>query len=157
MKLELKYILAYLDSGLKAVDNKAEPDDNIINITGFLNTNGKIEFFDQHGNFDIELSDIKPILRPLSDLTKEIEVNGEKFVPNKRINDTFRKSSQDLVPYKYDGYNLELEIETENYSQRIDLYDGYLIMQKLFEWHFDVFGLIEKGLAIDFNETFTQK
>jgi hypothetical protein len=24
---------------------------------------------------------IKPILRPLSDLTKEIEVNGEKFIP----------------------------------------------------------------------------
>jgi len=25
-------------------------------------------------------------------------------------------------------------------------------MQKLFEWHFDVFGLIEKGLALNKNE-----
>jgi hypothetical protein len=24
-------------------------------------------------------------------------------------------------------------------------------VQKLFEWHFDVFGLISKGLAIDIN------
>ena len=23
---------------------------------------------------------------------------------------------------------------------------------KLFEWHFDVFGLIEKGLAVNYNE-----
>ena len=27
----------------------------------------------------------------------------------------------------------------------------YWIAQKLFEWHFDVFGLIEAGLAIDIN------
>ena len=26
-----------------------------------------------------------------------------------------------------------------------------LILEKLYEWHFDVFGLIEKGLAVDFN------
>ena len=32
---------------------------------------------------------------------------------------------------------------------KITLYDG--ICEKLFEWHFDVFGLIEKWLAIDIN------
>ena len=28
-----------------------------------------------------------------------------------------------------------------------------LLFEKMFEWHFDVFGLIEKGLAIDINTT----
>ena len=27
----------------------------------------------------------------------------------------------------------------------------YWIMEKLFKWHFDVFNLLEKGLAIDIN------
>ena len=28
---------------------------------------------------------------------------------------------------------------------------SYGLVSKLIEWHFDVFGLIEKGLAIDIN------
>jgi hypothetical protein len=145
MKLELKHILPYLDSGLKAVDNQGEPDDNIINITGFSNTNGEIEFFDQYGNFDIKLSDIKPILRPLSDLTKEIEINGEKFVPIEKVQDW--NTSIDFAK------EFEALLEDERWLSTT----SYLLVELLFEWHFDVFGLIEKGLAIDFNETFTQK
>lgn len=92
----------------------------------------------------------KPILRPLSDLTKEIEVNGERFIPLqvfKKINKTisfYQPLSKDM--------DLQIDIETENYSQSIDLFEGYLVTQKLFEWHFDVFNLIEKGLAVDINE-----
>lgn len=51
--------------------------------------------------------------------------------------------------HKY--YN-EIILETENYSQDIDLYDGYLVVQKLLEWNFDINGLIEKKLAIDIND-----
>jgi hypothetical protein len=29
--------------------------------------------------------------------------------------------------------------------------DLFPIMQKLLEWHFDIFGLIKEGLAIDIN------
>lgn len=132
MKLELKHILPYLDSKLKAVDNQAEPDDNIIEVIGFSNTDGNIEVFDQHGNYDIKLSDIKPILRPLSDLTKEIDVNGDVFVP------------LDVLAYLFGNgflYFNPNEISKQPYEQ----------IQKLLEWHFDVFGLIEKGLAIDIN------
>jgi len=49
-------------------------------ITDFwCNTFNSIESF--------HLSDCFPILRPLSDLTKEIEVDGEKFVPIARVID----------------------------------------------------------------------
>lgn len=71
MELELKHILPYLDSGIKAIDLQAGPGDNIFEITGFSNTKGNIEIFDQYGNFDIKISDIKLILIPLSCLTKE--------------------------------------------------------------------------------------
>ena len=76
----------------------------------------------------------KPILRPLSDLTKEIEHNGEKFVPN--YNSDFKY----FTPYEL-SYFIESIPHGLNYNQ----------MQKLLEWHFDIFGLIDNGLAIDIN------
>lgn len=92
----------------------------------------------------------KPILRPLSDLTKEIEVNGEKFVPIEKLEKMTYNTINIYKPLNVD-MPIEINIETENYSQSIDLFDGYLISQKLFEWNFDVFGLIDSGLAIDIN------
>ena len=65
-------------------------------------------------------------LRPLSDLTKEIEHNGESFVPIDYL--------EDMIDFSC-GY------------ERIE----YWKVQQLIEWHFDVFGLISAGLAIDIN------
>lgn len=73
----------------------------------------------------------KLILRPLSDLTKEVEHNGERFVPNDKLLEFYGE-------------------EIDNYSLPLKL-NSYILIQQLFEWHFDVFGLIEKGLAIDIN------
>lgn len=88
--------------------------------------------------FNIEqFSDVdKPILRPLSDLTKEIEHNGEKFVP---IDNFIYKTS--------------VEYFAEFPEQKHNLIHGlkYADVQLLLEWHFDIFGLIEKDLAIDIN------
>jgi len=72
---------------------------------------------------------VKPILRNLSDLTKEIEHNGEKFVPKDKLEGTLPKDIQ----YMY-----------------------WMQMQKLFEWHFDVFNLLSKNLAIDINTLITK-
>ena len=143
-KLELKHLAGYLPYGLNAKirqerqisreEWKRFETKNILNGS-FLTWN---------------LENITPILRPLSDLAKEIEVNGEKFVSIDILNKTFRPRSKDLMPYRYNG-KLEIDIDTENYSQTIDLMDGFYIVQKLYEWHFDIHGLIEKGLAIDKN------
>lgn len=80
----------------------------------------------------------KPILRPLSDLTKEIEVNGEKFVPNKFLCD---KSKLAI------GCHIRNWNSNVNSIESMPVYD----YNKLLEWHFDVFSLIEDGLAIDIN------
>jgi hypothetical protein len=92
----------------------------------------------------------KPILRPLSDITKEIEHNGEKFVPMKWFENNIHEDIRFYQSYKYNG-SLEINIVTENYCQTIDLFNGYIIVQKLLEWHFDIFELIERGLAVDIN------
>jgi len=83
--------------------------------------------------------EFSPILRPLSDLTKEIEINGEKFVP------------KDKFDHEMSFYSDSVVLEMRDYK-RINLLDHPLkILNKLFEWHFDVFGLIPEGLAIDIN------
>lgn len=72
---------------------------------------------------------VKPILRPLSDLTKEIEYNGKIFIPEKAL------SAWDLR-----GLN-----KSHTPHMPVNLCELFL------EWHFDTYGLIDKGLAIDIN------
>lgn len=122
MKLELKHIAPYLPYGLKTVN---------------FNTNGLIDkpLFSKIIPSNIlgfidGSTESKILLRPLSDLTKEIEVNGEKFVPYKKLE---WGNGTHVIPAILGGYT--------NYNES----------SKLFEWHFDVFGLIEQGLAIDIN------
>ena len=79
---------------------------------------------------------VKLILRPLSDLTKEIEHNGEKFVPVERIEEIYGLNSMWIG---WDGVD-----EGMGHFE-------HQIIQKLLEWHFDTEGLIEKGYAIDIN------
>ena len=78
MELTIEHLAAYLPYVLKCLDLKAEPDSNIFTLES-------VSIYrvvsDSEGNFDIGFEEIKPILRSLSDLTKEIEHNGEKFVP----------------------------------------------------------------------------
>jgi len=79
---------------------------------------------------NMDLSDIKLILRPMSDLNKEIKHNGKRFIPSKQP-DVFKAlkgmhpSAAALKPYH--------------------------VVRKLLEWHFDIFGLIDAGLAVDVN------
>ncbi len=129
-KLELKHLAPYLPYKLK-YEVYFNKNDNAIKIMDGLSLMECIVF-----------NHYRPILRPLSDLTKEIEINNKKFIPTKEIDRIF---------------NHEL---TENYPEYLPcaiMFNGnievryYLEFQKLFEWHFDVFGLIEKGLAIDIN------
>jgi len=109
---------------------------------------------------DLYISECKPILRPLSDLTKEIEHNGEKFVPIIRMvkechfTDTYelkffetRESRSKRKEYRV-GYN-----SFKIYWDILIYIDGmrHDYVQKLIEWHFDIYGLIDSGLAIDIN------
>ena len=136
-KLELKYLANYLPYNIIGIS----PSGNKFYLSTSSNMLGKgIE----SRNIDTFLNDeFKLILRPLSDLTKEIEVNGERFVP---IEYLYKNLDCDA---EYD-FIWAIEDDISSVSDKI-IFAPYSIVEKLFEWHFDTNGLIEKGLAVDFN------
>jgi hypothetical protein len=79
----------------------------------------------EDGEYEVYFYEVVLICHPLSGLTKEIEHNGERFVPIEITG---------IIDWEY-GY------------EKLP----YWLIQKLFEWHFDVFGLIGSNLAIDIN------
>ena len=121
-KLELKHLAPYLPYGLK------------YDLPDMVNGGRTIEVMDWDNIMDvIVVDDYKPILRPLSDLTKEVEIDGEIFVPQSNLS----YISKDYLRW----FSAEDMLSDVPYND----------IQLLLEWHFDVFGLIEKCLAIDIN------
>lgn len=112
MKLTIEHLAPYLPYELK-----------ILNGWGDIKTL-KYTHLDDEGNGFI--GHVKPILRPLSDLTKEIEHNGEKFTP--------------YYWFGMRGINIE-SVKDERWH----------IVQRLISWHFDIHKLIDANLAIDIN------
>ena len=110
-----------------------------------------------------------PILHPLPDITKEIEHNGEKFIPMIKLatlltlnpekisstNEVFcqRKGRSSYSIFSFKGYNsFNLAIFRNSRLAYIDVsIDQMFLFQKLIEWHFDIAGLIDKCEAIDVN------
>jgi len=124
--------------------------DDVICEYGFASTYGRV-IMQEYG-----IEHVKPILRPLSDLTKEIEVNGEKFVPIdfliKNINNRISYSDNRFTDYD-DGKSkniLHFYLSDICFGS-IEFQDSLDILEKLYEWHFDIHGLIEKGEAININ------
>ena len=83
----------------------------------------------------------------MSDLIKPIEHKGEKFVPSYKLG-----VDRGFEFYKPSNFDLEINFEIPNYSTQIDLFTGFLIVQKLIEWHFDLFDGIKNNEAINVND-----
>lgn len=139
MKLEQKHLASYLPYGLK-IQGQTHEEIAELSALSKYGINIKDRSF-QYGEW-ADIFDIKPILRPLSDLTKEIEIDGEKFVPYEKCKSVVNESQWIKICNTID-------INGGEYSNICDM--PYWWVNKLFEWHFDVFGLIEKGLAVDIN------
>lgn len=171
MKLELKHLASYLPYGLK-VSNQFGVFE-LLGIRNKSNTNNNLMLsYKLHSDivwgYDYQN---KPILRPLSDLTKEIDgvvhlvelakiqcecdildyklqskvIGGISAFGINYINDDYGS-----MVFGYDTFNgFGLHIKPMNdvlfVSNQIKLYNY------LFEHHFDIYGLISKGLAIDIN------
>lgn len=132
MKLESKHLAPYLPYGLKGqVDNY-----EIVKLIGIqhFNLNYGKPFNVIDGLENWSTTNFKPILKPLSDLTEE---HLKEF-------------------YQFNSIDLELIDSQEWIAEIVHMIKGNDKFQLrqfnlLFEWHFDVFGLIDKGLAIDIN------
>jgi len=129
--IKLKHLAPYLPYGLKMI-SKAEGKSAY--ITTIKRRLKRIETLTPELMEVMIFLNRKPILRPLSDLTKEIEYNGEKFKPSERL--AIPLFDSDMQKYITQGEVAGIP---------------FWVSQKYFEWHFDVFSLIEKGLAIDIN------
>ena len=148
MKVELKHLAGYLPYGLKAVklyrphgqENKVK--ESIIEIKGLFIDSDSLRFVANMGYDNYCDSSFKPILRPLSDLTEEIEHNGESFIPIDWLED------------KYYTLSLHKECERllEEYGHLWFNQMSHLLVIHLYEWHFDVHNLIPNGLAININD-----
>lgn len=149
----------------------AEPDLNIPlgegEFSGWLWRNGNT-----YVNFH---SGIKPILRDLSDLTKEIEHDGEKFVPIERLLDIesgINWSSSDylLAESGVGEYWVKLKGKKKSFVFGFNCYKKYFYMHsqfgdnkyvknqlqlfnRLFEWKFNVFQLPDE-LIVKVTEDF---
>ena len=120
MKLELKHVSPYLPYGLR-IFNKDNKGSCILSI-------GSIERV-------IELPEIfKPILRPLSDLTKEV------------LQELRESENDDSLLWGVSGFSGDLT-NCAIYQHNLT----YSVLNWLYKNHFDIFGLIEEGLAIDIN------
>jgi len=131
-KLELKHLAPYLPYGLnvKIVSKiRNYKEGQIRELKGQL-------FWD-FGRTKREI--IKPTLRPLSDLV--VGGNGE---------DTFSDLSNKAFTMNLSNDNWDKFCRDIRKPKGYDLIPHW-IFQDLIKNHFDVFGLIEKGLAIDIN------
>lgn len=165
MKLELKYLAGYLPYKLKikterGIETMSTLTENCVNIDY-----EDIYWFGQKHEPD----EFKPLLRPLSDLTKEIEVNGEKFIPmielaklalsvkflikpivdSQFLKVTFEGHNEDYSLLINKGLDFCLSNVSLGRQHNVRISNQLQLFQKLYEWHFDIHGLIEKGLAID--------
>ena len=144
MKLKLKYLASYLPYGLNIKDIK---HGSVFEALHFITTPHQ-DFSLFKGNFDQLINDkyLKPVLFPLSSLTKEINFNGETFVPIYKI-------------YEFEQWDTDELYEIINNGTIEGIYNDlnlipYSHAEKLFEWKIDVFGLIDAGLAEPVTEDF---
>lgn len=154
MKLELKHLSPYLPYALPMMKGlhigylqcvKQPTENSLRNYFEFMVTSS--------GYWENSIEDTnpyKPILRPLSDLTKDIEVNSEKIKVHELLE--IDSCSIEFINFENNSFfHNQPVIRTSDceFVYAIDVYNN--IIQELFKYHFDVFGLINKGLAIDIN------
>lgn len=166
MELELKHLAGYLPYGL-GIYSETYGIKSIMTIrgNGGDNPSDSIE--------SVLSGKFKPLLRPLSSLMKEIEVDGEPFVPMleliKIAIDQYDRGegiidSSEIIGALYGinrisvllSYDVKCSLIYDsiqmkfifNSPQNLMFACGYILFEKLYEWHFDIYGLIDKGLAI---------
>tara|TARA_R110000765_G_scaffold311691_1_gene404878 strand:- start:12 stop:446 length:435 start_codon:yes stop_codon:yes gene_type:complete len=139
--IELQHLAPYLPYKLNYFIDFEDGDVAVYEMIGMFTDSGEIYLDGYETNLDSQ--NCKPILRPLSDLTEKVLKDIKKMM---------------LVDFEYidkDGIQ-SIHFPTGNISITSIHYEiveecplGFY--NYLLKHHFDVFGLIEKGLAIDKN------
>lgn len=140
LKITVDQLKNYLGTGLTlkmhSVAGVDHGTDKMIGICDNIEDQSDVWVKSQNGlTTDYKIQFAIPICYRLSDLDKEIEHNGERFVAEKELKKITKFSLGDKAGLiQFNG-----------------LITSFLIMKKLFEWHFWPFGdeYFEQGLVID--------
>lgn len=170
-ELELKHIAPYLPYGLKVQSKIDRTIDGIARIVDITGDNNDVKIGYRWSDSE-HIWMFKPILRPLSDLYKEVDgkvgivelakiqfnagelnlykhndVNCTVWCDEKAESFFFRYSDKckSFIVERICGYGNIERTEQESCTNQLQLFEY------LFANHYDVFGLIEKGLAVDIN------
>ena len=137
MKLELKHLSPYLPYCLKIEHpTMLVGKRKISELRNLGQTNIEISH-----RLYVQISNCKPILRPLSDLSILVKEEFEKY-DGKRNG----KVNEEIINLFCEENGVDEIIED------IDLKSlPYECIEFMFRNHYDFFGLIEKGLAISYN------
>jgi len=138
MKLELHHITPYADKAVFGTFNGVR---DILTDIDFVN--GIVSSLN---NGSVELENFKLELRPLSDLTKEINLHD----------DFFAIPIENMTGYKLEGNINDAPTTVQHLygcsKGKIEAkFLDYWVIVQLLEWHFDIHKLIENNLAIDIN------
>lgn len=134
MKLELKHLSAYLPYGLRLIYDETYNE----LLVGLTQDQVITDCDETYYGF------VKPILRPLSDLFNQIDSNDVCFKPLQML--------FELTSCEIEQEYIDLLYRNEKNIKEVDLDQApWFVISNLFKWHFDVFGLIPAGLAIDIN------
>lgn len=143
-KLELRHIAPYLPYELQFKDPETiAPGVMVSIVTGMVG----LLLYENTDNIEYyELSDIKPLLIPLSELNNIIPTINSECTPYQILQSRFNYPT--LRSFQYNFIYGDVEVDMGSTMQVI----GYSIFQQLFEWHIDAFGLIDAGLALNKQE-----
>jgi hypothetical protein len=138
----LRELAAYLPYGLKI---QGQTHGDIETMTG-LNSGAVMINHKTIGWADFH--DIKPILRPISQVQENIEHNGENINVFDLMNEYWEVEFNGVThdfELPFNGFGL-ITLSAEQLP--------YNLVQTLLEYHFDVFGLIDDNLAIPVTKDF---
>ena len=127
MAMANNYLFQYFDDEREILHN----DCKIVELREEEMTIANSEY-----QYDVKFDDVKIIVRPKGDLTNEININGNVFVP---INyNAFKHSKEVIIEFK------------NNYIHYKGMKFG--IIQRFLEWNFDVFNHIKEGRGISIHD-----
>lgn len=132
-------IIPYLPNKLKVLSTK----NNIYSLIGIKD---EICYL-SNLTYPCDISDIKPILRPMKDVYRPyIDDAGKSFIPAKLLWSCDAKEEEAFDLYGTIPAYWKACLDVTTYDLE------YRTIQLLLEMHFDIFGLINEKLAVDYNK-----
>jgi len=139
MKLELKHLAPYLPYGLKI---QGQTHGEIAELSAVSENSVNIKDRGFTYGWWADVFEIKPILRPLSDIGRDNLIHDEFTA----IESLWLIGQKAGLTDEYLGGVLRI-----TWTKQMLRITPLWVIERLLEWHFDVFGLIPEGLAIDIN------